>query len=72
MSRHGIVLTSTENGKLLSTLQEFEGGPLLNVPGDFNTQMPELTYIEETVWYKKTFLADTQNEIDLIIKLTFK
>jgi len=33
----------------------FDGGPLLNVPGDFNTQMPELTYFEGTVWYKKTF-----------------
>ncbi|MFZ1979348.1 MAG: glycoside hydrolase family 2 TIM barrel-domain containing protein [Bacteroidota bacterium] len=33
----------------------FEGGPLLNVPGDFNTQKPELTYYEGTVWYKKTF-----------------
>jgi len=33
----------------------FEGGPILNVPGDFNTQMPELTYMEGTVWYKKAF-----------------
>lgn len=33
----------------------FEGGPLLNVPGDFNTQLSELTYLEGTVWYKKTF-----------------
>jgi beta-glucuronidase len=33
----------------------FEGGPTLQVPGDFNTQMPELTYEECTVWYKKTF-----------------
>lgn len=33
----------------------FEGGPLLNVPGDFNSQMPELTYLEGTVWYKQTF-----------------
>ena len=33
----------------------FEGGPTLRVPGDFNTQMPELTYEEGTVWYKKTF-----------------
>jgi beta-glucuronidase len=31
----------------------FEGGPSLNVPGDFNTQMCELSYIEGTVWYKK-------------------
>ncbi len=33
----------------------FEGGPILHVPGDFNTQMPELTYEEGTVWYKKSF-----------------
>lgn len=33
----------------------FEGGPELNVPGDFNTQLPELVYYEGTVWYKKTF-----------------
>jgi beta-glucuronidase len=33
----------------------FEGGPVLLVPGDFNTQMPELTYEEGTVWYKKSF-----------------
>ena len=33
----------------------FEGGPKLNVPGDFNSQMPELTYYEGIVWYKKTF-----------------
>ena len=33
----------------------FEGGPSLNVPGDFNSQMTELKYFEGTVWYKKTF-----------------
>jgi len=33
----------------------FEGGPFLQVPGDFNSQMPELTYLEGTVWYKKQF-----------------
>lgn len=33
----------------------FEGGPLINVPGDFNSQLLELTYLEGTVWYKKTF-----------------
>ena|ERR1035437_7038995 len=33
----------------------FDGGSQLNVQGDFNTQMPELTYLEGTVWYKKTF-----------------
>jgi beta-glucuronidase len=33
----------------------FEGGPELRVPGDFNSQMPELTYFEGTVWYKREF-----------------
>lgn len=33
----------------------FEGGPTLQVPGDFNTQMAELTYEEGTVWYRKIF-----------------
>lgn len=31
----------------------FDGGPFLNVPGDFNTQKCEMAYIEGTVWYKK-------------------
>jgi len=33
----------------------FEGGPELKVPGDFNSQMCELTYYEGIVWYKKEF-----------------
>jgi beta-glucuronidase len=33
----------------------FDGGPVLKVPGDFNSQMCELTYFEGTVWYKKQF-----------------
>lgn len=33
----------------------FEGGPTLQVPGDFNTQIPELFYVEGPVWYKQTF-----------------
>ncbi len=33
----------------------FDDGPALNVPGDFNSQMPELHYYESSVWYKKTF-----------------
>jgi beta-glucuronidase len=30
----------------------FEGGPVLKVPGDINSQMCELKYFEGTVWYK--------------------
>ncbi len=33
----------------------FDGGPELNVPGDFNSQICELTYYEGTLWYKKQF-----------------
>jgi beta-glucuronidase len=33
----------------------FDQGISLNVPGDFNSQLPELKYYESTVWYKKTF-----------------
>lgn len=33
----------------------FDGGPELNVPGDFNSQMCELAYLEGTVWYKRQF-----------------
>lgn len=31
----------------------FDGGPEIDVPGDFNTQMCELTWYEGTVWYRK-------------------
>lgn len=40
----------------------FEGGQLLNVPGDFNSQMCELTYFEGTVWYKKEFNYKVHSE----------
>lgn len=33
----------------------FDDGPELEVPGDFNSQLPELNYFESSVWYKKTF-----------------
>jgi len=33
----------------------FTGASTLQVPADFNTQIPELTYQEGTVWYKKSF-----------------
>ena len=37
----------------------FEGGPTLQVPGDFNSQMKELTYYESVVWCKKKFSYKT-------------
>ena len=38
----------------------FEGGLRLNVPGDWNSQTPELKYYEGTVWYARHFDADPQ------------
>lgn len=35
----------------------FKGGLRLNVPGDWNSQMPELEYYEGTVWYARHFDA---------------
>jgi beta-glucuronidase len=40
----------------------FEGGPALNVPAGFNSQMPELSFYEGIVWYKKTFNYKTNKD----------
>jgi beta-glucuronidase len=45
----------------------FEGGPTLNVPGDFNTQMPDLLYVEGTVWYKKSFAHKVRQNSRLFV-----
>lgn len=45
----------------------FEGGPALNVPADFNSQLPELTYFEGVVWYKKTFTYNIHKEKRLFL-----
>src|SRR6188768_3678660 len=34
---------------------DFDTSPVLNVPGDWNTQRPELLYYEGSVWYRKKF-----------------
>ena len=41
----------------------FEGGPVLNVPGDFNSQLTELKYYESTIWYKKTFIYHVTHRV---------
>jgi len=38
----------------------FDGGLRLDVPGDWNSQSPELKYYEGTVWYGRHFDADCQ------------
>src|SRR5581483_6854513 len=34
---------------------DFASSPTLNVPGDWNTQRPELLYYEGTIWYERRF-----------------
>jgi beta-glucuronidase len=45
----------------------FDEGPELEVPGDFNSQLPELNYFESSVWYKKTFSYQLQKNKRLFI-----
>ncbi|WP_020530366.1 glycoside hydrolase family 2 protein [Flexithrix dorotheae] len=34
---------------------DFDKSPLVNVPGDWNSQLKELEYYEGSVWYKRSF-----------------
>jgi beta-glucuronidase len=45
----------TAKGKSDFVEYSFDHGPVLMVPGDFNTQLPELAYYESSVWYKRNF-----------------
>ena len=45
----------------------FDGGTVLDVPGDFNSQMAELNYYESTVWYKKKFIYKKDESKKLFI-----
>ncbi|PWT96897.1 MAG: glycoside hydrolase family 2 [Bacteroidetes bacterium] len=51
----GIGKDAKAKGKTDFLEYSFDETTTLNVPGDFNSQMPELTYYESSVWYKKTF-----------------
>ncbi len=45
---------------------DFDLSDSLNVPGDWNTQKPELFYYEGSVWYKKSFdhtLSNSSNRL---------
>src|ERR1700722_9122271 len=37
---------------------DFDASPSLQVPGDWNTQRPELLYYEGSVWYRRKFDFD--------------
>lgn len=48
----------TATGKSQFFEYGFDDSVTLNVPGDFNTQRPELTWLEGSVWYRKAFEYD--------------
>jgi beta-glucuronidase len=48
----------TASGKTEFIEYGFDDANTLQVPGDFNTQRPELMYLEGSVWYRKTFDYD--------------
>ena len=45
--------TAEEKGRFVEYC--FDAGIRLDVPGDWNSQRPELKYYESTVWYKRDF-----------------
>lgn len=48
----------TATGKTQFFEYGFDDSVTLDVPGDFNTQRPELTWLEGSVWYRKAFEYD--------------
>ncbi len=49
-----------ENRKVIDQTElleyDFDAGSTLDVPGDWNSQMPELLWYEGTIWYKRDFV----------------
>ena len=54
-NRMGIGKDTVPAGKKDFLEYSFDDAPVLDVPGDFNSQLPELTYYESSVWYKRSF-----------------
>jgi beta-glucuronidase len=48
----------TATGKTQFFEYGFDDSVTLDVPGDFNTQRPDLTWLEGSVWYRKVFDYD--------------
>ena len=55
--RSKIYLNRKAQGKTEFYEYSFNGGRRLNVPGDWNSQDPQLKYYEGTVWYARHFSA---------------
>ena len=53
--KNKIFLNKKPEGKTDFHEYSFENGLRLNVPSDWNSQMPELKYYEGTIWYARKF-----------------
>ncbi|MFA4869872.1 MAG: glycoside hydrolase family 2 TIM barrel-domain containing protein [Pedobacter sp.] len=67
--KNEIYLNKKPEGKTDFYEYSFENGYRLNVPSDWNSQMPELKYYEGTVWYARRF--DVVKESDKRLFLYF-
>ena len=67
--KNKIFLNKKPEGKTDFYEYSFDGGLRLNVPSDWNSQLPELKYYEGTVWYARRF--DVQKEADKHLFLYF-
>jgi beta-glucuronidase len=67
--KNNIFLNKKPEGKTDFYEYSFDHGLRLNVPSDWNSQLPELKYYEGTVWYARKF--DVQKEADERLFLYF-
>lgn len=65
--KNKIYLNKKPAGKTDFYEYAFDGGLKLNVPSDWNSQLPELKYYEGTVWYARHFDAPKVNHERLFI-----
>lgn len=67
--KNKIFLNKKPEGKTDFYEYSFDHGLRLNVPSDWNSQLPELKYYEGTVWYARRF--DVQKQSDKCLFLYF-
>lgn len=65
--KNKIYLNKKPEGKTDFYEYSFEGGLRLNVPSDWNSQLPELKYYEGTVWYARRFDVNKQADKRLFL-----
>ena len=65
--KNKIFLNKKPGGKTDFYEYSFDNGLRLNVPSDWNSQLPELKYYEGTVWYARHFDAKKDNKKRLFL-----